>query len=737
MIKTITIDKFALGALDRAFIEDSWVKKFDIPSNAEGIRRVELNDHIYLLSSVADLDCGYLTISCHIFRDQPAAFSIRTLFERIIRVAMRQFDRNISVPISWQPYHIGQLLSVYGQAARASRCRVYFDQSPGGDANLFAYAVTATPQELPSVPEDIDLYKSARDGLCDALLKEVGEAPDVGGFGILLSEKQSFRFASGGTLEDWIKNRLNDDQMQFVNKSANQPIRLRGAAGTGKTQSMAVKCLKELYADRERPLSVAFLTHSSALAHTVVRGMFHALDPTEKWANLKDSLGNSRLWLGTIYELAQERLNYQKKGLIPLSTDGIDGKTYQAMYIAEAIDEVLKDPRVALGALKDCSDLKENMRGADENSALVSDLMNEFACVLDLDNISKGTTEADRYIKAARETWQMILPTESHRRVVLEIHQSYRMRLKAGKILSMDQMTADFSRYLGTHEWDQLRERDGFDLIFVDEYHYFNRAEAMTLHSLFRQDAQHDGKWPLIMAYDLKQSSNESSFSSGIEKFRNPGVGASVPLDLKTVYRSTPEITALLRDLDASFPAMDLEGEFATYSGVSGRSAGKRPVMVKYGDEKDMVDATFDAASKLVRNLDGGGAQVAILSLNAERFEKTRQAGRVAGKFVAITSREDLKELRYARQKFVFSMPEYVAGLQFDAVILIHADKCDYDDGMSNGSRRRYISMVYLGASRATNRVFICASEERGGFSTLFDSPKIAGSVVERASLDI
>ncbi|HLO96039.1 MAG TPA: UvrD-helicase domain-containing protein [Burkholderiaceae bacterium] len=735
MINTITIDQLALGALDRALIEDSWFMKFDIPSNLEGIRRVELGSNIYLFSSAAAIESGYLTVSCDIFRNQPAAFSNRILFERIIRVAMRHFDRNISVPISWQPYHLGQLLSVYAQSSKASKCRVYFDQNPDNEANLFAYAVTSTPQDLLTVSEDIDLYKSARNGLCDALLTEVEATPDVGGFGILLSEKQSFSFATEGTLDDWVKNRLNADQIKFVNKDVNQPIRLRGAAGTGKTQSMAVKCLKELYNDRSRPLSIAFITHSSALAQTVVRGMFHALDPSERWAQIKDPNGSPRLWLGTIYELAQERLSYQKKGLIPLSIDGIDGKIYQSMYIAEAVQEALTDPRVALGDLKDCPDLIARMQVADENSALVSELMNEFACVLDLDNISKGTADADRYVRSARESWQMELPTEAHRRVVLEIHSYYRAKLKAGKVLSMDQMIADFSRYLGTHEWDQLRERDGFDLIFVDEYHYFNRAEAMTLHSLFRPDAQHDGKWPLIMAYDLKQSSNESSFSSGIERFRNPGVGASVPLDLKTIYRSTPEITALLRDLDASFPAMDLEGEFATYSGASGRSAGATPVMVKYGSETEMVDAAFEAASRLVRNLEDGGSQVAILCLNSERFEKTRNAGRVAGKFVAITNREDLKDLRYARHKFVFSMPEYVAGLQFDTVFLIHADKCDYDDGMSNGSRRRYISMVYLGASRAANRVYVCASEERGGFSALFDSPKVVGSIIERPSL--
>lgn len=736
MIKTVTLDQYALGALDRALIEEEWFSSFDIPPNAEGIRRVEVNEHVYLLSESASDACGYLTIACDIFYGTSGAFSARVLFERILRVALRHFDRNISVPVSWQQFHVGQLLSVYAQAFRASKCRVYFDQNPAGDANIYAYAVTDQPEELPSVEEDIGLYKCARDNIIDAILRDREQKPDVGSFGILLSERQSFSFAKAGTLEEWLKTRLNSDQMKFVERSVDQPIRLRGAAGTGKTQSMAVKCLKELYAERARPLSIAFLTHSSALAHTVVRGMLHALDSTEKWAVLKDQFDMPRLWLGTIYELAQERLSYEKKGLQPLSLDGIEGKLYQAILIVQAIRDVLKDPRVALGVLRDCADLKGRMVDADENSSVVSDFMNEFACILDLDNISRGSAEAERYIKAQRESWQMILPTEAHRKLALEVHSAYKTRLKAEKMLSMDQMMADFSRYLGTHEWEQLRERFGFDLIFVDEYHYFNRAEAMTLHNLFRPDAQHDGKWPLVMAYDLKQSTNESAYSAGIEKFKNPGVGATLPVDLKTVYRSTPEITALLRDIDAAFPAMDLEGEFRTYAGESGRASGEMPSIVQFADEVEMVDASFFAASKIAKNL-GAGGQVAILSLNVERFEKTRNAGRVADMFVAITSREDFKELRYARNKFVFSMPEYVAGLQFDTVIIIHADGCDFDDGMSAGARRRYISMAYLGASRATNRVYICCSHERGGISGLFESARAAGSIALRSNMDI
>jgi hypothetical protein len=729
-VAAVVIDKKAVGILDRAFVEDAWLKKFEVPDNADGLRRVEADSIVYLLSERADLDDGYLIINTAIFGQASALSKPRTAFERVIRVALRHFDRSIAIPVQWQPYHAGSRLSVFVQPARDSLQRVYFDQSPDDTNNLYAFAVTTSPTDLDGVPEDHSLYKRAINGLYDALLNEAPTvAPQVGNFGVLLSEPLTVRLASAGTLQEWYDLRLNKEQRLFVDQPQDRPVRLRGAAGTGKTQSMVVKCLRDLYADADGDKIFAFLTHSSALAHVGVRTMLHALDPTERWMTMKTPSGQSRLWIGTLYELAQDKLGYEKKGLRPLSLDGLDGRDYQRILIEQAIARVVQDPRIALDLLKDCPAFHARLKARSEDATLVDELMNEFACVLDLESIKKDTVEANRYARSSREPWQMELPTEAHRRVVLEIHDVYRALLVSEQMLSMDQMVADFGRYLGTHEWDQLRERDGFDLVFVDEYHYFTRAEAMLLHNLFKSRARVAGRWPLVMAYDIKQGTSDVAISGGVEKFRNPGVGESVLTELKQVYRSTPQITAFLRDLDAAFPAMDLEGEFATYGGHSQQGNGEIPTLTVYDNDKTLVDRVFGDATLLARSIEGGGSQVAVLCLNEALFERIRKAGRVNDKFVAITSREDLKELRYAKKKCVFSMPDFVAGLQFDTVFLIHADSADYDEGQGQGARRRYVSRVYLGASRAARRVLLSSSKEHGGPSQLLSSLLINGTL--------
>lgn len=722
-ISALVIDEKAISILDRGFIEDAWLLKFEVPQNTAGLRRVESKDIVYLLSEDADIDDGYLVINTAVFAPAAGLAKPCTAFERVIRVALRHFDRSIAIPIQWQPYHSGSRLSVFAQASRDTQQRVYFNQSPNGNGNLYAFAVTSNPEDLDDVSEDGPLYNRAIDGICDALLADPPAAPPVGNFGVLLSEPLGVRLASTGTLQEWYKQRLNREQRAFVDQPHDRPVRLRGAAGTGKTQSMVVKCLRDLYADANGDKTFAFLTHSSSLAHTVVRSMLHALDPTERWTSLKTPSGQPRLWIGTIYELAQEKLGYEKKGLRPLSLDGRDGREYQRILIEQAIDQVVKEPNVVLDLFPNCRDFHERLKNRGGNTSLVDELMNEFACVLELEAIKKDTHEAHRYARASREPWQMVLPSEAHRRVVLEVYDVYRALLRAEKMLSMDQMIADFGRYLGTHEWGALRERDGFDLVFVDEYHYFTRAEAMLLHNLFKSRAQVGGRWPLLMAYDIKQGTNDVAISGGVEKFRNPGVGESVLTELKQVYRSTPQITAFLRDLDASFPAMDLEGEYATYVAESQQADGETPSLTVYKTDVSLVDGVFEQAARMVRDIEGGGSQVAVLCLNEALFDKIRVAGRVQEKFVPITTREDLKELRYAKNKCVFSMPEFVAGLQFHTVFLIHADSADYDEDQGQGARRRYVSRVYLGASRAARRILLSSSKEHGGASQLLAAP--------------
>lgn len=729
----LVVDKDAIGVLDAALIDEEWFDDFTMPKNSEGLRRVVLDDVVYILFNSATAESRLLVVN--IGRD--GIFSIpgrkRPRFERILRVATHHFDRNVNLPVQWQAYHEGSRISVYAEPfSKQAQTRIYFDQAAGERNDLYAYSVTEGPRSLLQVHPDWALYEAAVAHIDDAIYAEEPPTSAVGNFGILLSERLGTQLGGAWTLRQWLESRLNPQQLNFVCKPHDAPVRLRGAAGTGKTQAMVIKCLKDMYedADGTNSKTFAFLTHSSALAHEVVRGMLYALDPSERWRTLKTEDGRPKLWTGTLYELAQAQLNYSSKGLSPLSLDGREGREYQGILIETALNKITSDAHVIYGVLGEDTAFAARLVSAKHRSHLVAELMNEFACVLDAENVRKGTPQAETYLIGARERWQMQLVTQEQRQTILEIHDVYRALLRNERLLSMDQMIADYGRYLSTHEWEQLRERDGFDIIFVDEYHYFNRIEAMTLHSLFRSRAQTSGRWPLFMAYDLKQSISDAALGGGFERFRNPGVGKSTEVELTENYRSTPQITAFLQDLDAAFPSMDLEGEYNTHIAGSKQQNGDRPTLKIYDLDTKLVDGVFAQAVEAAREI--GGRRVAVLCLNEGIFDRYRKAGRIQGMFVPVTSREDLKELQFARTRCVFSMPEYVAGLQFEVVFLIHADQTDLSDELlSHGARRRYVNRVYLGASRAQRRLVIAASQERGGRSEILKGPLDNQSLTE------
>jgi hypothetical protein len=249
----------------------------------------------------------------------------------------------------------------------------------------------------------------------------------------------------------------------------------------------------------------------------------------------------------------------------------------------------------------------------------------------------------------------------------------------------------------------------------------------MALHHLFTDSAKNDNqKLPLFMAYDIKQSTNDNfagmvTTKSASGMLSQTKVGKSSLVELTEVFRYTPEIANFIRDLDGAFPALDLEGEWNDLNLSSNTESGAKPHLVTYVADTSMIDDIFSHAQRDAHIK--GGRNVAVLCLNEEAFGKYLKAGRLKGKFFPITSREQLPELRQARKKCVFSMPDYVAGMQFEIVYLIHVDKAEEERDESVGAQRRFVSRVYLGASRAEKKLILACSDERRGKAPILEGP--------------
>lgn len=743
----LAITPQVLFKLSNYEINEQWFQNFDLPKDQTHIRRVIVNNTVYLFERhIEDENTPLIIINNSL---EEAIFSgsekdARNL-ERIITIARSIYTDSVSIPQSWKPHYEGDIFSISVKTNSNWRGRMHFLnvhlKTSKTIHDIFAFSLLDSTIDFHKLIINRDLYNRVRDDFTEAILseEEVARVPATDA-GITLTERLPQGFVQGGSLDVWYKTRLTKEQREFVDKPHENPVRLRGSAGTGKTLSLVIKFLKDgTEAERSNtPVRFGFLTHSKASVD-FVNAICESLDP------IGLTLGNSKfakLEIRTLYDLASNQLALHNSELTPLELDGRKGRKAQRELIESLIDDMWSS--TIMQARYNGIGLHLYERWNPHNlghQRLIDEIAGEFASVIDAEGIKPGTERSERYAKndARRANWLMSLDTELDRRFVLEIHSRYCKELAEMKTLSIDQMVADFDSYLDTNRWAIIKGQLGYDALFVDELHLFTSIERQSLHKLIRRkpNCEQQTRPAIFMAYDIKQSPTSSfaSYFSPENSIFTPSSNLqnSDLIQLEKVFRYTPEIAELLRDIDASFPAIDIPGEWNAYVGDPQLPKGETPTLKVHHTPKDLMRFVFENAHDKAKVMKGGGRRVAVLCLSEEMFDTYAEiaSGQFKGKFITISSREPASEFRYAGKRFIFSMPEYVAGLQFDTVFIIHADKNEAPIDSGVGIRRSFISNLYLGVSRAERLLTIHTCLERGGTTDFLQMALDRGALIE------
>jgi hypothetical protein len=244
------------------------------------------------------------------------------------------------------------------------------------------------------------------------------------------------------------------------------------------------------------------------------------------------------------------------------------------------------------------------------------------------------------------------------------------------------------------------------------------------------------------MALDPKQSPRETftevaddeteKKSSGIyERARLPN---PEKIDFKDVHRYTPEIGRVVQSILNAVPALDLSEDWNLPVGVVSTTSGTVPRFMVVQNKREMFRVAMDQAIVLSREARKHSGRVAVLCLDSENFSEYMHAaeGQYRNEAIIIASRDDTEKLRYAGRRFVFSTPEYVAGLQFHTVILVDANDAQVPEGQHRSYQlRRFLSELYLGLSRAERSVLVLASKEEGGLTKTLAQAVALGLITE------
>jgi hypothetical protein len=273
-------------------------------------------------------------------------------------------------------------------------------------------------------------------------------------------------------------------------------------------------------------------------------------------------------------------------------------------------------------------------------------------------------------------------------------------------------------------------------LICIDELHLFNSQERMVVSYLTREP---DGYPKVLMAMDPRQSPWERYvdfvMSSEIRTALDPSSSdptaiAGQSFELDVVHRSSPQIYALIKHIHHEFPALELGADWAAdYSSVQSSGVdGPVPVIVTcetIGSERDAVVRALVSMSSACRG------RIALAVADESRFAEYEDlrdaiARRTRRNVSVIEGRSDLDALANTPRCVVLGPVEYLAGMQFEGVVVAGL-RNDFGGANVGHRLRRSLSSIYLGVSRAESHATIVSCDEWGGLPEVLERAAQAG----------
>lgn len=530
----------------------------------------------------------------------------------------------------------------------------------------------------------------------------------------------------GWTYDHWLKE-ISTDQRVFIEASTDKSIRLRGPAGSGKTLSLTLKALREVLAARDAAadIRVLMVTHSWALATEIADSL------TSMGMGLVNEIDVFPLL--SIAQSVSPQYVDDDSGYSLIGNDNLSGKQAQLNEIRELLDDFLQGDWVTFrtGVSSDLASRLDTKNQA-ERDALAWDLSVEFGSVIGAAAIFPGAGAENRYAQIARAGWMMPLSTQKDLKVVFHLYEQYMKNLEERSLLTSDQVLADVLNHLETHAWNRARKTQGYDLIFVDEFHLFSPLERQVLHYLSKDVSQYPR---VFMAVDPRQSPSESFIGIASDdthadsNHADVGFGHVDNFDLTTAHRFTPQILGLIKHVHHRFPTLDLgqdwDIDFATVE--SSQVDGPIPKLTLAGSQDG---ESFDIGKK-VHDLYFGG-RMALAVVDSRQWRNYSQlAARIgsSGKFhvSTISGRSDVEGLGYRKRGLVVAPAEYLAGLQFETVLV--AGIPDLRSSSTIHERTRFLSLLYLAMSRAEKEVQVFLNEEDGGIPDVLQQAATAGLI--------
>lgn len=508
---------------------------------------------------------------------------------------------------------------------------------------------------------------------------------------------------------------LTASQRKIVDSAAIAvPMRIEGAAGTGKTASLVLRAYRLLCKKKETNESfrIIFISHSES-TNTNCREMFECYPESNAFLSAS---GLQNIRFSTLLEFCSDFAKIPPTEIIEANAD--DAKGYQLMMIDDVVQKAEDNGRVRTYRSllsEELSSLFDKERTP--RAVLVNMLQHEFSIQI------KGRTSClfEEYLELDSIPNGLPCKNKSDKQFVFSLFTEYQNNLKQEGTYDIDDVTLEALARLNAPVWRRKRATEGFDYIIVDEMHLFNINEQSVFHYLTKSYQQKDV--PICFALDYSQAIGDRG-NFRLDYAEKAFGGTTEKQQLKTVFRNSPQISEFCSSIAASGTLMfqsnfhNPYNEIQSSFTVSEEQKCIKPQLFMYENDDDMLASLNAHLNDMMKALQCKKNEVAIISFDSHytTVNWAEEFSQKTGKKLQVLDRCGTIK----KDAFVLASPYDVNGLEFSGVIILAVDdgRVPQTAGVSDVSKHYLMysahNLLYLAASRAKYRLLLLGSKVNG-----------------------
>ena len=514
--------------------------------------------------------------------------------------------------------------------------------------------------------------------------------------------------------ENW-EQYLTNKQKSFIYKDINGTERLEGAAGTGKTLSMILRCIHLLkqYSDKR----YVFVTHSKATKDHIIQIFKNNYPQIDELLCYSDEDRNKPLLVTTLQEWCIHFLGVYLNETEYLDKDAQESKALQLLYIEQAFEKVKEKEWMTYQKI--CSQQFIDYIEKTDHELLLEMLQYEIATLI------KGRchSDIDKYKKLERPTYSIPCVNDNDKIVLYLIYKQYQKDLETINQFDSDDIILTALGQLNTPIWKRRRNKEGFNACFIDETHLFNLNELSIFHYLNKDDSKNN----IVFAIDKSQYIGERGIlDETMYSILNITEECRIDNNYDVVFRSSPEIVNLAYNvLSSGVSVFDhFENPLIDSTPIlSGKEMVKciNPKYEMLDTDEDIIVRAFEEVDSYAKKNGIPKSKILIVPTSLELFSQTEKYAVNNHKhYSLIKSRGDAGYIKSAsfQQQYIIGSIDYIGGLEFDYVIIIGVDEGRVPPKYSNESfhftNYAWHNRMYVAISRARYALLLLGNKSMG-----------------------